>query len=354
MNGPVLDARGLRHAYGGKTVVNVGELTIQPGEIVALLGANGAGKSTLFRILLGLEQPNAGTVNIHGRSAGVFQKPFLFDGSVARNLDYGLRAVGVPASERTERVQALASFFGLQDMLDSPVRNLSGGEAQRVALARALAVKPDILLLDEPTANLDAPLKRQFRDDLSRSVRAHARAALIITHDPTDAFGLADRIAVMEQGRIVQSGTPDDLLADPRTSFVAAFTGAELLLDGTVSAIAEDLVQVALQGGGSIWAMLPHGRHWVAERGARVHVAYRPEDVVISAAESSTELSARNAFRLRVASFTGSGGLVRLRLEGQPTLSALLTRTSCESLGIRPGREVIAHLKAAALRALPA
>jgi molybdopterin-binding protein len=354
MNGPVLDAKNLRQTYGDKVVVDVAELTIDAGEIVALLGSNGAGKSTLFRLLLGLERPESGTVAIHGRSAGVFQKPYLFDGTVASNLDYGLRATGVAPNERADRVRALAELFGLQGMLASPVRNLSGGEAQRVALARALATKPDILLLDEPTANLDAPLKRQFRDDLLRTVRAHARAALIITHDPTDAFGLADRIAVMEQGRIVQTGTPDDLLADPRTSFVAAFTGAELLLDGTVSAITEELVHVALRDGGSIWAMLPQGRHWALERGARVHVAYRPEDVVISAVESHTELSARNAYKLRVASFTGSGGLVRLRLEGQPALSALLTRTSCESLGIRPGREVIAHLKAAALRALPA
>jgi molybdate transport system ATP-binding protein len=354
MSNPVLHARALRQTYDGKVVVDVPELSIMSGEIVALLGANGAGKSTLFRLLLGLEKPDAGTVAINGRAAGVFQKPYLFDGTVAGNLDYGLRVSGIPADERSQRTQAMVTLFGLQSLLHTPVRNLSGGEVQRVALARALALNPDILLLDEPTATLDAPLKRQFREDLLRSVRAHARAALIITHDPTDAFGLADRIAVMEQGHIVQTGTPDDLLADPRTSFVATFTGAELLLDGTISAIAEDLVHVALQDGGSIWAMLPHGRHWVAERGARVHVAYRPEDVVISALESSIELSARNAYRLRVASFTGSGGLVRLRLEGQPTLSALVTRTSCESLGIRPGREVIAHLKAAALRAVPA
>jgi molybdate transport system ATP-binding protein len=231
---------------------------------------------------------------------------------------------------------------------------LSGGEAQRVALARALALNPDVLLLDEPTANLDATVKRQFRDDLLRSVRAHARSALVITHDSTDAFGLADRIAVMEGGRIVQTGPPDELLTDPRTPFVATFTGAELLLNGSVTDVAEDLVHVALVDGGSVWAALPRERGWTVERGARVHVAYRPEDVVISSIESTIELSARNQFRLRVVSLGGAGGLVRLRLEGPPTLSAVLTRTSCESLGIRPGREVVAHLKAAAVRALPA
>jgi molybdopterin-binding protein len=224
---------------------------------------------------------------------------------------------------------------------------------QRVALARALVLHPDVILLDEPTAALDAPLKRQFREDLSRSVRTHARAAMIITHDSADAFGIADRIAVMDRGRIIQTGTPDELLADPRTPFVAAFTGAELLLNGSVTTIAEDLVHVALSDGGAVWAALPRERSWTLERGARVHVAYRPEDVMLSSVESTTELSARNHFRVRVAALSGSGGLVRLRLEGPPTLSALITRTSCESLGIRPGRDVIAHLKAAALRALP-
>jgi molybdopterin-binding protein len=177
---------------------------------------------------------------------------------------------------------------------------------------------------------------------------------MVITHDAADAFGMADRIAVMEAGRIVQTGTPDELLSDPGTPFVASFSGAELLLDGSVTAVAEDLVHVQLEDGATIWAALPQGRRWMVQRGARVHVAYRPEDVVLSSAESSTELSARNQYRLRVAALSGSGGLVRLRLEGRPPLAALLTRTSCESMGIRPGREVIAHLKAAALRALPA
>lgn len=354
MSNVLLGAHHLRHGYRGRTVVDVEELAVTSGEILAVLGTNGAGKSTLFRLLLGLEKPLAGTVTCSGRAAGVFQRPYLFDGSIADNIEYGAKAIGQAPAERRMRVAALADMFGLTRMLDTRIHQLSGGETQRVALARALAVEPDVLVLDEPTANLDAPVKRQFREDLLRSVRTHARSALVITHDSADAFGLADRIAVMENGRIVQTGTPDELLAEPRTPFVAAFTGADLLLNGTVTAVAEDLVQVALAEGGSVWAALPQDRGWTVERGARVHVAYRPEDVVLSSIESSTELSARNQFRLRVASLAGAGGLLRLRLEGAPALSAVVTRTSCESLGIRPGREVIAHLKAAALRALPA
>ena len=348
MSTALLEAAGLRFSYDGRRAVDVDSLRVMRGEILAVLGANGAGKSTLFRLLLDLEAPEAGTVTARGRVAGVFQRPYLFDGTVADNLGYGLRA------GRAERVQAVAEAFQLTSLLTKRVHELSGGESQRVALGRALALQPDVLLLDEPTANLDAPLKRQFRDDLVRAARLHAGAVLIITHDAADAFGVADRIAVMDAGRIVQTGTPDELLAEPGTPFVATFTGAELLLDGTIANVAEDLVQIALQHGGTIWAALARNRNWTAQKGARVHVAYRPEDVVLASIESSAELSARNQYRLRVVSLTGSGGLVRLRLEGQPGLAALITRTSCESLGLRPGREVVAHLKATALRALPA
>ncbi len=351
--GPLISARDLRHAYNGQVVVDVPALDVVAGETLALLGENGAGKSTLFRLLLRLEKPDAGTVAIHGRAAGVFQKPYLFDGAVADNIAYGMRSAGIAAGERDARIREIAATFGLGEMLQRRVHELSGGGVQRVALARALVLQPDVILLDEPTAALDAPLRRQFRDDLWRLVRSHARAVVVITHDSADAVGLADRIAVMERGRIVQIGTPDELLNHPHTPFVAAFTGAELLLDGSVTAVAEDLVQVMLAGGGALWAALPAGRHWQVERGAHVHVTYRPEDVVLSSTENTAELSARNQFRLRVATLSAGGGLVRLRLEGPPVLTALVTRTSCEAMGLRPGREVIAHLKAAALKALP-
>lgn len=350
----VLEARGLQRRYGDRRVVDVESLDVMAGEIVALLGENGSGKSTLFRLLLSLEPADAGTVTINGNAAGVFQRPYLFDGTVADNLEYGLRARGAVPGERQRALREITAAFGLTDLLEQPVHRLSGGEARRVALLRALVLQPDILILDEPTANLDAPVKQQLRNDLLRLARAHARSVLIITHDPTDAFGFADRIAVMENGRIVQTGSPNELLTDPASSFVASFSGADLLLDGSVIAVAEDLVQVLLRDGVTIWAALPQGRRWSVQRGASVHVAYRPEDVVLSSIESSTELSSRNQYRLRVASLSGSGGLVRLRLEGQPSLSALVTRTSCESLGLRPGRDVVAHLKAAALRAFPA
>lgn len=365
MSDVVLQARSLRRSYHGRAIVDVDDLCVQRGEVLAILGPNGSGKSTLFRLLLLLEEPNGGSIEFEGRPvrkgdaaarqrmAGVFQNPFLFSGTVRENLEFGLRTNRVGADERRARVSAAAQAFGLEQLLTKSVRALSGGEAQRVALARAIALRPALLLLDEPTANLDVLVKRTFREDVERAARTFAGAVVLITHDPAEAFGLADRIAVMDAGRIVQSGAPEELLDDPRTPFIASFTGAELLLDGTIAAVAEELVLVDV-GGVMIWATLASDRSWSAEKGARAHVAYRPEDVMIAIPDGHSEVSARNQFRLRIASLSGAGGLVRLRLDGALQLSALVTRTSVESMSLRPGREVVAQMKATALRVLRA
>jgi molybdate/tungstate transport system ATP-binding protein len=244
----------------------------------------------------------------------------------------------------------MAALFGIEPLLEADVRTLSGGEQQRVALARALAVRPDLLVLDEPTASLDVTMKRTFRDDMARA-RTQAGSVVLITHDPAEAFGLADRIAVLDGGRIVQQGTPEDVLNGPQTAFVASFAGAELLLDGVVAAVADELLQIDA-GGAHIWAIAAPG--WQPEPGMRAHVAYRPEDVTIAAGASVLETSARNQYRLRIASLSGSGALVRLRLDGSLKLDALLTRSSVEALSLRPGVEVIAQMKAAALHVLKA
>lgn len=350
MSSIVLGARAVQRSYEGRRVVDVDELDVRSGEILAILGANGSGKSTLFRLLLRVEQPDAGVIEFVGdRMAGVFQKPFLFSGSVRDNIAFGLKG----RADRDARVAAAAQSLGIEPWLPRSVRQLSGGEAQRVALARAIAIEPDVLLLDEPTANLDIVIKRSFRQDVEHVARTHAGAVVVITHDPTEAFALADRIAVLEQGRIVQLGTPAELLDDPRTTFVASFTGAELLLDGIIAAIADGLALVDVAGT-PVWAMLPPDASWLPEPGARAHVAYRPEDVMISTADAHTEVSARNQYKLRLANMTGSGGLMRLRLEGPLHLNALITRTSVESLGLRRDEWVIAHMKATALRAMRA
>lgn len=254
--GPILRAERLRRSYGGRRVVDIDALDVRRGEVLAVLGPNGAGKSTLFRLLLLLERPDRGRILLDGdpvgtsdgwarrRLAGVFQRPHLFTGKVSDNLRFGLRAAGVPREEWPARVARAAEELDLGELVEGRVTRLSGGEAQRVALARALALEPDVLFLDEPTANLDATIRRRFRDELGAVMRRRAGSVVLITHDAADAFDLADRVAVMEDGRIVQTGTPEDLTTDPATPFVAAFTGAELLLGGVVEGVGEGTVEV--------------------------------------------------------------------------------------------------------------
>lgn len=358
MNGPpLLRAESLLRSYGGHQVVDVHALDVHRGEVLAILGPNGAGKSTLFRLLLLLERPDRGVVLLDGapagtdptarrRLAGVFQRPHLFAGTVTDNLRFALRAAGIPRVEWTDRIARAAAELGIDALGSADVSRLSGGEAQRVALARALVLEPDVLLLDEPTASLDATIRRRFREELGPVMRQRAGAVILITHDAADAFDLGDRVAVMEAGRIVQTGTPEDLTADPATPFVAAFTGAELLLDGSVEATGEATLEVRT-GGARLLVRAPNP---APPPGTRVHVRYRPEDVTL-APRDMPDVSARNHLLMRVRSTTPVGGLIRVRLEGPLALAALVTRESAERLGLSAGMEVVALLKTTALHA---
>ncbi len=360
---PLLLAEGIVRVFGGRRVVDIERLEVRSGEVMAVLGPNGAGKSTLFRTLLLLENVDAGRIGFAGkpvragdrqamrRMAGVFQRPFAFAGTALDNVAYGLRVRGVDRTRRTARAREALGWLGVERLARAPMHALSGGEHQRVALARALVLEPEILFLDEPSANLDITVRRRFREDLEHAVRHHARAVVLITHDAADAFALADRIAVMENGRITQTGGPEDLVAQPATPFIAEFAGAELLLDGVVISTEDALVSIAFGPGSTAIAAPTPGRTLAA--GEPVHVAYRPEDVTLSLPDSATT-SARNRFAVRVAALVPAGGLVRVRLDGEARLIALVTRESVERLGLTPGARTTASLKASALRVYPA
>jgi molybdopterin-binding protein len=282
--------------------------------------------------------------------AAIFQRPFLFAGSVRDNVGFPLRARGERAGS-AKRVARALEELGLERLADTDVRRLSGGEAQRVALARALVARPAVLALDEPTANLDVVVRRRFREDLERTLRSPERAVLVITHDPVEAFSIADRVAVMEAGRIVQAGTPGEVLLAPATPFTAELAGAELLLDGLVVGGEDRLLHIELAGGARIWATAPGAGAAARLAGARVHVAYRPEDVVLAPATAAAETSAVNRFGARVEAVAPLGALVRVRLGGAVPLVALLTRRSADALGLAPDRAIVVHLKATALHA---
>ncbi len=234
---PALAFADVVHAYDGKPALHGISLALAPGEVVALLGPSGCGKTTLLRIAAGLERPASGTVAAgerllvgegrfvppEARGIGLmFQDYALFPHlDVAENVAFGL--AGHPAAERRRIVADLLSRIGLGDRGGVYPHMLSGGERQRVALARALAPRPSILLMDEPFSNLDQRLRRDMRGETKSLLAATGAAALLVTHDPDDAMAVADRIALMRDGRIVQVGTPEEVFAAPVDRWVAAF-----------------------------------------------------------------------------------------------------------------------------------
>jgi molybdopterin-binding protein len=357
---PLLRGEDLVRIYDGSRVVDVRSIEVYAGEVLAILGPNGAGKSTLMRLLAALESPDSGRLLYKGREVGrddpelrraavaVLQRPYLWRGTVVQNVEYGLRVRQVPVSDRRDRARSALATLDIAHLAEAPVDSLSGGEAQRAALARALAVEPEILFLDEPTADLDITVRRRLLEDLERVVRHAAPAIVLITHDPGEAFALADRVAVVEDGGIIQTGTPADIFEAPATEFVASFTGAEFMLDGEIAELDEGTLIVRLDSG-----------QWleVAGTGAvgdRVRVAYRPEDVII-AQPSTPATSARNRFDGAVARLHPQGGLVRLRVEIDGlSLEVVITRHSLENFQLDVGTLVSAQVKATALHVFPA
>lgn len=362
---PLLQIDNVVRRYGTRTVLDVETLSVEPGEVLAIVGPNGAGKSTLFRTLLLLERPDGGEIRLdgvvmrhrdpraRGRLAGVFQRPVLFTGTVHQNVAFALRAAGVTGARQRERVDEALGWLELDDLATRPVQTLSGGEAQRVALARALVLEPQIVLLDEPTSSLDVSVRRRFRHDVERVARQRAGSVVLITHDATEAFGLADRIAVMHDGRIAQVATPDEIMLHPGTPFVAELTGAELLLHGEVESTEEGLAAIRVSPDLVLWAAV---RHDVALRtGGSAAVAYRPEDVSLASAGPLQETSAVNRVSALVEAIVPAGALTRVRIRTPDgiVLTALLTRRSVSALDLSRGSAVTAHIKAAALHAWP-
>ncbi|MGW6933441.1 ABC transporter ATP-binding protein [Lentzea sp. NPDC054927] len=231
--------------YGQTAAVSDVSLSVADGEVVALLGPSGCGKSTLLRTIAGLEKPSSGSVRwdsadlagvpVHRREFGlVFQDGQLFPHrSVAGNVAFGLRMRRVDREERDKRVLSLLELVGLDGYASRRVTQLSGGEQQRVALARALAPSPRLLLLDEPLSALDRALREQLAVDLARLLREAATTALVVTHDHDEAFTLADRVAIMSRGRIVQVGPPAEVWSSPVDVETAKFLGCNKFVPGS-------------------------------------------------------------------------------------------------------------------------
>jgi putative spermidine/putrescine transport system ATP-binding protein len=310
----VLD--GLSHAYGSSLALDDVSMTIEGGELVALLGPSGCGKTTLLRIIAGFIAQSRGRVVVGGRVLDrappnlreigiVFQNYALFPHmTVAQNIAYGLAARGEGREVQRERVAEMLDVVQMAHLRDRKPRELSGGQQQRVAIARALAVRPRVLLLDEPFAALDRNLRLDMQIEIKRLQRQFALTSILVTHDQDEAMSIADRIAVMNRGRVEQLADPVTVYDRPETLFVNNFIGNSNLLPGVVEAASGQDRRVRLDAGAS-WTVRPR---FDAPVGARVLVSVRPEQLTV---EPQTDAAApADAFAAEVVLGMPIGGAV--------------------------------------------
>lgn len=333
-----LDVSGAEKAFGSAIVLGGVNLGVAQGEFVSLLGPSGCGKTTLLRIVAGLLGVDRGTVKLdgqditalppHKRDVGVvFQNYALFPHlTVAENVAFGLKARRRTAADTRAAVRKFLELVHLSDFADRSVRALSGGQQQRVAVARALAVRPKLLLLDEPFSALDRKLRETMQIDLRRLLRELGTTSVFVTHDQDEALTMSDRIAVMNKGAIEQLDTPEAIYRRPSTSFALEFVGLSSRLGGTVLGSEGDLVKVETAFG----PLLAPGRF---VPGARVLLAVRPERIKVEGL-GDYALTAR----LRDAVFQGSK--VQLHFDA-PEGDQLLVETSDLPGGVpMPGSEM--------------
>ena len=338
---PRLELRGLRKKLGDTAAVNGIDLTVTSGESVVLLGPSGCGKTTTLRMVAGFIQPDAGEIHLDGvlASTGSFALPpekrhlgMVFQTyaiwphkTVADNVAYGLEVAGRRRAEIKAEVATVLDLVQLGPLANRFPAELSGGQQQRVALARALATKPSLLLLDEPLSNLDASLREEMRFELRALQTKLGITTLYVTHDQDEALVLADRIVVMNKGRIEQVGTPEEVYRTPATRFVGSFIGIANLLDGEIVAVdrAGERVLVALDAGGRLWSRAP--KSWLATQaaGSRATVLLRPQDIKLEAPENP---DAEQAIAAEFLSETFLGGHYELKLAAGETLLRVHSR----------------------------
>lgn len=233
---PLLSIEGFQVQRGGVDVLNLPYFSVAAEEKVAVIGPNGAGKSSFMLSLAALIHRKKGKIFFKGKEirqgdeisfrrkiAMVFQDPLLFDTTVLNNVSEGLRICKVPRSEAIQRAEESLDLFGIHHLAGRSAHKLSGGEAQRVSLARAFAIKPELILMDEPFSSLDLPSRIALTEDLGRILHLSGTAAIIATHDRIEAFRVVDRLVVLDGGKIVQEGTPKMVIESPVNDFVAAF-----------------------------------------------------------------------------------------------------------------------------------
>ncbi len=353
---PIIEIKNLEVERGGITILNVPSFLIQEGEILSLIGPNGAGKTTLLQTLSYLLKPFQGEIFFRGKKvetnhsvleyrrklAMVFQEPLLFNTTVFNNVASGLKIRGMKRGEIRDRAMKQLERFGISHLSDRSARTLSGGEAQRTSLARAFALQPEILLLDEPFSSLDPPTRDSLIEDLEHILQQTPTTAVFATHDRLEALRLSDRIAVMNQGKILQIGSPGEVMNHPVNEIVASFVGVETILTGKV-----------IKRNGGTFVTSIDGREIEAvgdaHLGETVVLCIRPENVTLSTRPSQEGTSARNVFPGRIVKIISLGLYQKVHLHCGFPLVAYVTNHSLEGLSLTEGKEVRASFKATAV-----
>ena len=320
---PVLEVRNVSKRFGDAIAVNDVSFEVHNGEFLFLIGPSGCGKTTTLRMIGGYERATSGEIAIRGRVVNdvplekrnigmVFQSYALFPHmTVMRNVEYGLRMRKVPASERRERVRQVLDLVELTEFGERYPAQLSGGQRQRVALGRVIVYEPDILLLDEPLANLDKRLRDVMRVELKKLQEKVGITTVYVTHDQEEALTMADRLIVMEGGRMLQIGSPKELYNSPGTAFVATFLGETSSFRGTVESDMEGVAHVVMEDGFRATFRL---REDVAV-GDRVMVSIRPEAVTITTEPPDAKENVV-AGVVDFASYLGSHVVYMIRIDG--------------------------------------
>ena len=327
---PVIRAEGLCKSFAGQLAVDGVSLGVEAGEVFVILGSSGCGKSTLLRMLAGFEAPDAGAIFLDGVDITavppyerplnmMFQSYALFPHmSVEDNVGYGLRKDGLPRADIRARVREMLQLVQLTGLEARKPDQLSGGQRQRVALARALVKKPRVLLLDEPLAALDKKLREQTQFELTNLQYQLGTSFVVVTHDQEEAMTLASRIAVMDKGRFLQVGAPQEIYEFPCSRFVAEFVGTANIFAGCVQGVSDQVTEVRVDGAGS--ALLGAALSGVVG-GDTVWLAVRPEKIQLSKRMPDAQTGrCVLAGVVQDLAYYGGRSVYRVRLDGGQTV----------------------------------
>ena len=348
----LLEVKGLHHSYGKAEILKNIDLGVEQGEVFVTIGPTGSGKTTLLRLVGLLERPTSGHIYFDGhqvnnserarleirrRMAMVSQKPAVFNASVFDNVAYGLKVRKEKGASLSHKVTKALETVGLAGYDRRNAQTLSGGETQRVALARALAIEPELLLLDEPTANLDPVSTSHIEKLVTDVIKRSNMTVMMATHDMFQGQRLADRMGVLVAGQMLQTGNPREIFSSPRGREIAEFVGMENIIAGIITSNEEGIVDIKIDGN-AIEAISNFGV------GEAVYAGIRPEEITLARTKDTS--SARNNFPGEITRIVLFGPLARVEMNCGFHLVALITKRSTEEMNLQTGDRIHASFKA--------